>query len=179
MKLLLFCAAICCALPIAVAADIAAPGSRTYNPPRDWSPKRLVVENAPAAREAELWLPQEFNPNATRTGGALSTPETVLSGGALSLGLALGGLWLARSRRSANTRGVTAAAAVLFVIAGTSVYALANAAPPRPLDPGTLRLASPDGKPLDGTVRIRYSDENGVIRLVLPAPRPQTSKHGE
>jgi hypothetical protein len=178
MKLLLCCAVLCCALPVVVAANIAPP---RYAPPRDWSQMKLVVEHGPAAREATLWLPSEFNQSASGAvaPGGMSSTQTAVSGGALSLGLVLGGLWLVRSRRSVGTRAGTAAAAALCVLAGTAGYAFANAAAPRPLDPGTLRLASPSGEPLQGQVRIRYHEEPGVVRLVLPAPKPETSKHGE
>ena len=181
MKLLLCCAVLCCALPVVVAANIAPP---RYAPPREWSQLKFVIENDAHARPAELVLPREFDPSAAGAAGSqgLSAPETVVSGAALSLGLVFGGLWIARSRRGMSTRATratTAAVVALCTIAGASVYALANAAPPRPVDPGTLLLAAPNGGPLQGQVRIHYGGERGVVKLVLPGPKAETSKHGE
>jgi hypothetical protein len=182
MRLLLCCAVLCCALPVLVSADIPQPRPAPTPRPLDWSSLKLVVENTPNGREAELWLPQEYNPQtmgATDSGG-LSSPGTIVSGAALSLGLALGGIWLARSRRRIGTTGVTAGVAVLAVLAGTAGYAVANMAPPRPLDPGSLKIALPGGDALEGKVRVRYSSESGVVRLKLPAPKPEEKRgHGE
>jgi hypothetical protein len=182
MRLLLCCAVLCCALPVLVSADI--PQPRPAPAPRalDWGSLKLVIENTSNGRdEAELWLPQEYNPQtmgAVDAGGA--SPGTIVSGAALSLGLALGGVWLARSRRRIGATGVTAGVAILAVLAGTSGYAVANMAPPRPLDPGSLEIALPGGDALEGKVRVRYGSESGIVRLKLPKPKPEErAGHGE
>ena len=180
MRLLLCCAVLCCALPVVVSADLPRPRPAEARP-LDWGSIKLVIEQDQNGDEAELWLPKEYNPQALGAAGStgLSSPGTVVSGVALSLGLALGGVWLARSRRQIGQRGVAAGMAVLGVLAGTVGYAMANAAPPRPVDPGALRIALP-GAELEGKVRVRYSDETGVVRLVLPKPKGEEKRgHGE
>jgi hypothetical protein len=182
MRLLLCCAVLCCALPVLVSADIPQPRPAPEARPLDWSSLKLVIESDPNGREAQLWLPKEYNPYeyGATSSSVLSSPGTIVSGLALSLGLALGGVWLARSRRRIGAPGLTAGLAVLAVLAGTSGYAMANAAPPRPVDPGTLKIALPGGDPLEGKVRLRYSSDSGVVRLVLPAPKPEEKRgHGE
>jgi hypothetical protein len=170
-------AALCFALPASVGADIPNPdGSQKVRPPRT-TPKentmKLVIE-AGDNPEAQIWLPPELRvqdvaAGATETG--LTPLQTEATGLALSLSIVFGGLWLVRARKRLGTRATATAVAIFGVLAGTAVYTLANAGPPRnyqPADPGTLRLATPAGDPLSGTARYYYGYDQGVVRIVLP-----------
>jgi hypothetical protein len=135
---------------------------------------KLVIESGDNP-EPQLWLPPEVRvENAGVVDSAMPPARTVAAGVALSLSLAFGGLWLVRSSRTLGVRATAGAATVLCVLAGTAVFALANAAPPRnyrTVDAGTLGLASPDGTPLTGEIRYYYGSDSGVVRLVLPKRR--------
>jgi hypothetical protein len=106
----------------------------------------------------------------------MSQLNTIVTGTALSLAIVFGGFWLARTRKELGVRNTATAAAILVVLGGAATFALANAAPPRnykPVDPGTLRMASPNDKSLTGTVRYYYGTDDGQVKLVLPAKKAE------
>jgi hypothetical protein len=152
-------------------ADIPKPKDSGATPPkRDENVLELVIEPGEPQQEAQLWLPPDFMA-AAREDAGMPPAQTAATGVALSLSLAFGGVWLVRTRRRLGTRATAAAVAVFGTLAGTAVYAFANAAPPRnyrPVDAGTLRLAAPDGKALSGKVRFYYGYDQGVVKLVIP-----------
>ncbi len=176
-------AALCFAFPASGQSDVPRPKNTNEKVVQPDKPKekentlRVVIESEDSAREAQLWLPPSMLASIDRGGATAGTTasglppvQTIVAGLALSLSLVLGGLWLVRTRHKIGTRAATSAAVVLATLAGTAAFALANLGPPRnykPVDPGTLRLAAPNGEPLAGTARYYYGEE-GVIRIVLP-----------
>ncbi|HQR39247.1 MAG TPA: hypothetical protein PLF26_12705 [Blastocatellia bacterium] len=178
--------AICLGVAATTYADIAQPPAPKQEPPIPRAKEntvKLVIETGYSGQEAQLWLPSGWyagqSPGvgsiAPQSGG-LSQLNTIVTGTALSLAIVFGGFWLVRSRRELGTRNTATAAVILVVLASTASFALANAAPPRnykPADPGTLRLASPTGEQLTGTVRYYYGTNDGEARLVLPAKKAE------
>jgi hypothetical protein len=176
MKHVLICAAAAAVLSLSAvvvaSADIPQPNSDGRRPPkRGENVVELVIESGDNP-EPQVWLPPDFRSAA---GGSaepgLAPAQTAVAGAALSLAVVFGGLWLVRMRRTLGVRATAGAAAVFCTIAGTAVFALANAGPPRnyrPVDPGTLGKAAPDGAALSGKARYYYGADDGVVRIVLP-----------
>ena len=78
---------------------------------------------------------------------------------------------LLRSRRRLGTKSALVGLALFGALAATTTLAVANMAPPRRSDPGSLVHAIEREARLEGTVRIVYVAGGDEIRLVLPKKR--------
>lgn len=164
-------------------ADIALPKQpgRNNNEVRyDLPFSRMTIERVEGLREARLQIPraqlERMNAAAGIEGGgaqsaSLKSAGTIVGGVFLSLGVALTGLLLLRSRRRLAFGRATAAALLCACAAGVAaVAAYANAPAPhyRTQDPGTL-VRAVTGAPLAGSIRVEVVDEGAEIKLLVPA----------
>lgn len=137
------------------------------------TPGVVAMEIVPVSdpREIRLEIPRRLL-NSGQAGavgveppvsGSFTDLRTVIAGMALSLGLALGGLWLFRTRR----RPVSGTVLLLLCAGGLGATlaggARANMAPPfaRPPLPDPIRLDAP----------LRILDNGTAIRLYIPPSR--------
>jgi hypothetical protein len=150
---------------------------------RDLPFSRMSIERVEGLREARLQIPRSqlerlgFAAGAVGGGSPASSAKsfgTVVAGLFISLGVALTGLMLLRSRRRGLGVGrATAAALVACVCAAglAGVAAYANAGPPpgyHQQDPGTLVRAASGGA-LAGSIRVEVVEEGTEIKLLVPA----------
>jgi hypothetical protein len=150
---------------------------------RDLPFSRMSIERVEGLREARLQIPRAQLERlgvaaGTVGGGPPSSPArsfgTVVAGLFISLGVALTGLMLLRSRRRSLGVGRATAAALVACacacgLAGVAAYA--NAGPPpgyRSQDPGTLVKAAAGGA-LAGSIRVEVVEEGTEIKLLVPA----------
>ncbi|HEX8285586.1 MAG TPA: hypothetical protein VF588_19680 [Pyrinomonadaceae bacterium] len=166
-------------------ADIALP--KPPKPPRndevrrDLPYSRMSIERVEGLREARLQIPRSHLERLGFAAGTApsSSPSarsfgTVVAGLFISLGVALTGLLLLRSRRRGLGVGRAAAAALAACacaagLAGVAAYA--NAGPPpgySQQDPGTLVRAASGGV-LAGSIRVEVVEEGAEIKLLVPA----------
>jgi hypothetical protein len=168
-------------------ADIAlpkppkAPGNGEIR--RDLPFSRMSIERVEGLREARLQIPRAQLERlgvaaGTTRGGAPASPArtfgTVVAGLFISLGVALTGLMLLRSRRRGLGVGRAAAAGLVACacaagLAGVAAYA--NAGPPPGYysqDPGTLVRAASGGA-LAGSIRVEVVEEGTEIKLLVPS----------
>ncbi|HEY9404832.1 MAG TPA: hypothetical protein VIQ24_19400 [Pyrinomonadaceae bacterium] len=196
MKLRLCCLALALfAFTAPALADIAPPPPTPTQTPQkvrraaSLPAARMSIESRNDATEARLQIPRNLlrqlraeidgdaaSDAATATDSLRST-RTIIAGVFLSLSLAFAGVFIARTR----SRGAKQAAAVaLVVFAATGALAFktfANARPPepRPLDAGSLKLATTPDAELNGVIRVEVVDENNVFKLIVPAA-PMTGR---
>lgn len=150
---------------------------------RDLPFSRMSIERVEGLREARLQIPraqlERLGVAAGTVGGgspasSARTFGTIVAGLFISLGVALTGFMLLRSRRRGMGVGrATAAALVACVCAAglAGVAAYANAGPPpgyHPQDPGTLVRAASGGA-LAGSIRVEVVEEGTEIKLLVPA----------
>ncbi|HEV2861341.1 MAG TPA: hypothetical protein VGX48_10070 [Pyrinomonadaceae bacterium] len=162
-------------------------GNRRDPKPPVGRPYSMSIEADYDNREAELLIPasalrqlraelEDETPSfaASLGVGGLPPAHTAAAGVLLSLGLVFGGLWFARSGRSARVRRTAVVIAVCALCAGAATtLTLANLAPPSmPLNAGTLPQAV-DGDPRTGRVRVFVvrDDVSSEIKLIVPKPR--------
>ena len=152
---------------------------------RDLPFSRMSIERVEGLREARLQIPRTqlerlgLAAGAVNGGGSAASSArtfgTVVAGLFISLGVALTGLMLLRSRRRGGLGVGRAAAAALVAcacaagLAGVAAYA--NAGPPpgyHAQDPGTLVRAASGGA-LAGSIRVEVVEEGNEIKLLVPA----------
>ncbi|MET0624918.1 MAG: hypothetical protein ABW250_18360 [Pyrinomonadaceae bacterium] len=150
---------------------------------RDLPYSRMTIERVEGLREARLQIPRAHLERlglaaGTVGGGAPASSArsfaTIVAGLFISLGVALTGLMLLRSRRRGLGAGRAAAAALVACacaagLAGVAAYA--NAGPPpgyQSQDPGTL-VRAVSGGALAGSIRVEVVEEGTEIKLLVPA----------
>lgn len=114
--------------------------------------------------------------SASTTSGNFSRTQTVVSGLFLSLGMILGGVWFARSRKSAEPLNKKIAAVLVAVfIASATTVALANVGPPSVLRSISSKLFDKEAftgrtawRHARGDVRLQINDNDDEIQLVIP-----------
>ena len=177
-------------LSAVASADIRLPdqpdssGNRRFPKPTVGRPYSMSIQAGETEREARLLIPAEAlkqlraeledekpSLSASLGVGGLPPAHTAAAGVLLSLALVFGGLWFARTGRSARARRAAVVIAVCALCAGAATtLTLANLAPPPPaLDAGTLPQAV-DGEKLAGRVKVFVvkDDTSGEIRLIVP-----------
>ncbi len=150
---------------------------------RDLPFSRMSIERVEGLREARLQIPRSqlerlgFAAGTVGGGSPASAARsfgTVVAGLFISLGVALTGLMLLRSRRRGLGVGRATAAALFACVCAAGlagVAAYANAGPPpgyQPQDPGTLVRAASGGA-LAGSIRVEVVEEGTEIKLLVPS----------
>jgi hypothetical protein len=169
------------------------------NPDRDKlkitkSPEKtqMIIRPDDKAKEAKLIIPRKLlrQLNAELDGNAspdaathsrfpnLNGTQTVISGLFLSLAFVFGGVWLARSRKTADklTRAALGVA-VLAVCGLTASIAYANAGPPAVARSLTSKILIQDAQwyGVYGQVKVETTGEADQIILVLPKAKEEKS----
>ena len=101
----------------------------------------------------------------------LSGTQTVMTGVFLSLALAFGGVWLARSRKQSEKVSRGAIVVMVLAVCGAAAsIAYANAGPPPVARSLTSKILIPDAQPYGvfGEVKVSVVDDSNQIILVLP-----------
>lgn len=124
---------------------------------------------------AQLDQLEDENDDTTASLGSFSRTQAIVSGAFLSLGLVFGGLWFARSNKTASKAAkALLIAAIVGGIGSAATFVYANAGPP----PGLRTISSQlfDKKAFgywtsaSGKVDVVVSDAQ-VIELKVPAPK--------
>ncbi|HVF56342.1 MAG TPA: hypothetical protein VM934_09340 [Pyrinomonadaceae bacterium] len=194
MKLWLTCVAAALAVLVVapcVRADIAPPPpyrneSKASKVRRENLPSsRMTIESRKGAIEATLQIPRSKLKQLRAELDAADAPlngstesanggppfRTVVGGLFLFLSLAVGGVWVARTRRSLPARAIVSALLILAAAGAGATIALANIAPPsRFLNAGSLpRAASTQEEALTGVVRVEVVADGDEVKLIVPS----------
>lgn len=180
--------------PLTAFADIAEPRPRPTSTPqtggRALTPARMYIESSRDATEARLQISQsvlrqlraEIEADGASATTASANPtrrtQTIIAGIFLSLSLAFGGVFIARSRSRA-AKQVALGALVVFAVAGALTFTtLANVRPlePRIVDAGSLPRATTLDDQLNGVVRVEIVPEGREIKLIVPVAKTTATK---
>jgi hypothetical protein len=141
---------------------------------------RLVIPRSQIKQlRAELDDMDDDTANTAAVTGDVSRTQTIVSGTFLSLALVFGGVWFARSGKTATKTGKTLIALTVVALtasAGTFIYA--NAGPPpeaRSITGKMFSQAVHIYKFGSGAIKIETTNDNNGVTLVVPDPQPATN----
>jgi hypothetical protein len=178
-------------------ADIARPDrspSRTPKPGKQID-TTMSIRLDRDAKEARLIIPKsqikqlraqleeldddEDNTAGVTTPGSFSRTQTIVSGIFLSLAVVFGGMWFARSGKTATKTGKSLVVlAVTLGIASAATFVYANAGPPAEARSITGKMFTQAVHMYGGgwgAIKLETSAENRNVELIVPDPKPASS----
>ena len=141
---------------------------------------RLVIPRSQIKQlRAELEQMDDDTDNTAAVTGDVSRTQTIVSGMFLSLALVFGGVWFARSGKTATKIGKTLIAiAVVALAASAGTFIYANAGPPpeaRSITGKMFSQAVHIYKFGSGAIKLETTKDNNGVTLIVPDPQPATN----
>ncbi len=126
----------------------------------------------------------DANAVLTDSSGGFSRTQTIIGGMFVSLAFVFGGVWLARTRKAdGKTSKKIVAGIVLFFAGSAATLVFANAGPPSALRSISSKLFDKKvfgyWKRADGNIKIRVSEENARVELIVPDKEEKANKDAE